>query len=82
MKQEAREKKSNMATQKEVLEKVCSCGFYEARLYEMEQSVRGIRDVDPALLLVEKGILQLEKMQVESSEQANCKVTLYRFKAL
>ena len=71
-----------MATQKEVLEKVYCWGFYEARLYEMEKSVRGIRDVHLALALVEKGILQLEKMQVESPEQASCKVTLYRFKAL
>lgn len=71
-----------MATQQEVLEKVRSCGFYEARLYEMKRSARGIRDVDPALALVEKGILQLEKMQIESPEQASCKVTLYRFIAL
>lgn len=45
----------------------------------MERSVRGLRDVNPALTLVERGILQLEKRQVESSIEASCEVTMYRF---
>lgn len=57
-----------MATQSEVLQAVIRDGFYSARLYKFNRSVRGIRDVSPAEKLTEKGVLVLNEKTEEPFE--------------
>ena len=54
-----------MTTQSEILKTVNKTGFYSARLYVSDRSVRGLNEVNPAKKMVKKGQLKLIKEDKE-----------------